>query len=153
MGIFVRGSSGHSRPHCSYARQDHEGAGLRGAIRQTGRFSRCRRGHENGALDILELIFQSISVRMKDAMRVRKTKKILQYTAIFEEAPEGGYIVRIPVLGCTTEGETFEEAKVMAQDVIRCYLASLIKHGEPIPEEGSTEIISTLKVPVFVPAL
>ena len=83
---------------------------------------------------------------------MRKVNKVLRYTAIFEEAREGGYIVRIPTLGCVTEGETFEEAKVMAQDAIRCYIASLLKHGDPIPEEGPTEIISSLSVPVTVPA-
>ena len=83
---------------------------------------------------------------------MRKAKKMLHYTAIFEEAPEGGYIVRIPTLGCVTEGETFEEAKAMAQDAIRCYVASLIKHGEAIPEEGPTEIVSALSVPVTVPS-
>lgn len=79
-------------------------------------------------------------------------KKSFHYTAIFEEAPEGGYVVRIPTLGCVTEGETFEEAKMMAEDAIRCYLSSLLKHGEPIPEEGPTEIISTLSVPMTVPS-
>ena len=81
-----------------------------------------------------------------------KMRKTLRYTAIFEEAPEGGYVVRIPTLGCVTEGDTFEEAKAMAQDAIRAYVASLIKHGEPIPEEGPTEILSTLSVPVTIPA-
>ncbi len=52
---------------------------------------------------------------------MHKTKKILKYTVIFEEAREGGYVVRIPVLGCVTEGETFEEAKKMAKDAIKCY--------------------------------
>lgn len=84
---------------------------------------------------------------------MRKKKRILQYTVLFEEAPEGGYIVRIPTLGCVTEGETFEDATAMAKDAIRCYVASLIKHGEPVPEEGPTEIISTLRIPVTVPAL
>ena len=78
---------------------------------------------------------------------MRKEKKMLRYTAIFEEAPEGGYVVRIPTLGCVTEGETFEEARDMAKDVICCYLTSLLKHGEPIPEEGPAEIISTIQVP------
>ena len=85
-------------------------------------------------------------------MHNNKLKKILRYTAIFEEAPEGGYVVRIPLLGCITEGETFEEAKVMAQDAIRCYIASLLKHGEAIPEEGPTEIMSTISVPMTVPS-
>ncbi len=82
---------------------------------------------------------------------MRKIKKIFQYSVVFEEAPEGGYVVRIPALGCATEGETFEEAKAIAQDAVRCYLASLVKHGEPIPEEG-TGIVSILKVPISVPA-
>lgn len=83
---------------------------------------------------------------------MRNIKKLLRYTVVFEEAPEGGYVVRIPTLGCVTEGETFEEAKAMAKDAIRCYVASLLKHGESIPEEGPTEIISTLSIPITVPA-
>jgi predicted RNase H-like HicB family nuclease len=51
-----------------------------------------------------------------------------------------------------TEGETFEEAKAMAEDAIRSYCASLLKHGEPIPEVGPTEAISTLSVPITIPA-
>jgi len=77
---------------------------------------------------------------------MRKQNKLLRFTAIFEEAPEGGYVVRIPTLGCVTQGETFEEAKAMAQDAIRACCASLLKHGEPIPEEGVGGIISTLSV-------
>ena len=79
-----------------------------------------------------------------------KIRKVFRYTAIFEEAAEGGYVVRIPTLGCVTEGETFEEAKKMAQDAIRCYLHSLIKHREPIPQEGPIEIMSTLSIPITI---
>ena len=84
---------------------------------------------------------------------MRKVKKVLHYTAIFEEAPEGGYVVRIPTLGCVTEGETFEDAKAMAEDAVRCYVTSLLKHGEPVPEEGPIEIVSSLSVPITVPVL
>ena len=34
-----------------------------------------------------------------------------------------------------TEGETLEEAFAMAKDAIEGYLASLIKHGDPIPDD------------------
>lgn len=81
---------------------------------------------------------------------MHKVKRIFRYTTIFEEAPEGGYVVRIPTLGCVTEGETFEEAKKMARGAIRCYLHSLIKHREPIPEEGPIEIMSALNIPITV---
>ena len=79
---------------------------------------------------------------------MKKISKVLRYTAVFEEAPEGGYVVHVPSLGCVTEGETFEEAKAMAVDAIQCLLASLKKHGEPIPEEGPVEIVASLAVPV-----
>jgi predicted RNase H-like HicB family nuclease len=81
-------------------------------------------------------------------MRKSKKIKMLQYTAVFEEAPEGGYVVRIPALGCVTEGETFEEAKLMAADAIQCYLGSLRKHREPFPKESPVEIITSIAVPV-----
>lgn len=81
-----------------------------------------------------------------------RSKRVVRYTAIFEEAPEGGYVVRIPTLGCVTEGDTFEQAKAMAQDAIRCTVASLLKHREPVPEEGPIEIVSALSVPIAVPS-
>ena len=59
-----------------------------------------------------------------------------EYTAIFEPAGEGGYIVHIPALGnLVTEGDTLEEAIAMANDVIRGYIECLIEDNCPIPEE------------------
>jgi len=37
--------------------------------------------------------------------------------------------------GCITEGDTLEEAKLMAKDAIKCYIESLVKDGESIPDE------------------
>jgi len=65
--------------------------------------------------------------------------KEYSYTVFFEPAPEGGYIVTVPALsGLVTEGDTLEEAREMARDAIRAYLESLMKDGEPIPEEEGT---------------
>ena len=59
-----------------------------------------------------------------------------QYTAVFEPAPEGGFVVTVPALpGLVTEGDTIEEARAMVKDAIHSYLESLIKHGEEIPIE------------------
>lgn len=77
--------------------------------------------------------------------------KIVRYTVIFEEAPEGGYVIRIPALGCVTESETLEGARHMAEDAIRCYCESLLKHGEPIPEEGQNELIGSISIPLSIP--
>ncbi|MDO9399562.1 MAG: type II toxin-antitoxin system HicB family antitoxin [bacterium] len=80
----------------------------------------------------------------------KKQAKIYKYTAIFEPAEEGGYIVTIPALpGCVTEGDTFEEAQKMAKDAIQCYVESLIKHGELVPEESKKEFIGIIEVPIF----
>ena len=46
----------------------------------------------------------------------------------------GGYTVTCPALpGLVTEGDTLEEARLMAADAIRGYLESLRMDGEPIP--------------------
>lgn len=81
-------------------------------------------------------------------------EKIYKYTAIFEPAEEGGYIVRVPVLGgLITQGETLSEAKYMVKDAIKCYLESLAEDGLPIPEEKEEVIPVIEKVQVdFVPA-
>ena len=84
---------------------------------------------------------------------MKKKKKILKYTTIFEPAEEGGYVVTVPALpGCVTEGDTFEEAVEMVKDAIKCYCGSLIKHGEPIPEEPEEEFIGVVEVPILMPA-
>ena len=61
----------------------------------------------------------------------------LRYTAVFEPAEEGGYIVTFPAIaGLATQGETLSEARTMAADCLRAYLESLQKDGEPLPYEA-----------------
>ena len=65
------------------------------------------------------------------------------YTAVFEPAEEGGFVVTFPAIpGLATEGETVEEAREMAADCLRAYLESLEKDGEPFAYEspGSPKI-------------
>ena len=65
-------------------------------------------------------------------------EKVYSFTVIYEPAEEGGFIVTVPAMpGLVTEGDTIEEAREMAVDAIRCYIASLQKDGEPIPDEDS----------------
>lgn len=52
-----------------------------------------------------------------------KKRKILEYLAVFQEEKEGGYSVWVPDLpGCTSQGETFEEALEMVKEAIKLYL-------------------------------
>ena len=75
-------------------------------------------------------------------MGMRKNKKIMtneySFTAVYEPVKEGGYQVVVPLLaGLVTYGRTFEEAKKMVRDAIKCYLESLKKDKETIPNENS----------------
>ncbi len=64
--------------------------------------------------------------------------KILNFTVVMTPDIDGGYVVTCPALpGLVTEGETLEDARVMATDAIRGYLESLEKNGEPIPTDES----------------
>ena len=57
-----------------------------------------------------------------------------KYLVYLEPAEDGGYIATCPALpGCVTQGETREEALAMIKDAIEGYIASLKKHGEPVP--------------------
>ncbi len=62
--------------------------------------------------------------------------KQYQYTVLFEPQ-ENGYNVIVPAIPeICTFGETLNEARAMAEDAIRCYLESAIKHGEAIPNDA-----------------
>jgi antitoxin HicB len=63
--------------------------------------------------------------------------QISSYTIILEPDPdEGGYTVTVPALpGCVTQGETIEEAIVMAKDAIRLFIETLMAEGQPVPQE------------------
>lgn len=67
------------------------------------------------------------------------------YTVLYERLQEGGYQVHVPAMPeIVTYGGTREEARLMAQDAIRCVLESAHLAGEPIPEdvESSTELVA-----------
>jgi len=63
----------------------------------------------------------------------------LSYRILLRPEPEGGYTVIVPSLpGCITYGKNLKEAREMAVDAIKVYLASLRKHGEPIVDDSDT---------------
>lgn len=62
--------------------------------------------------------------------------KTLNYTALFQKEPEGGYTVTVPMLpGCVTYGKNLQEARKMAEEAITLYIESLKAHKEEIPNE------------------
>lgn len=69
--------------------------------------------------------------------------RVLKYTVIYTQEPEGGFTVIVPTLpGCVTYGRDINEAKKMVEDAIRVYLESLQKHKESIPMEINSLISS-----------
>ncbi len=80
---------------------------------------------------------------------MKNIKKIYNFTAIFELAEEGGYVVYVPAIpGCMTQGETFEEAEMMAKDAIEGCLEVLKDMNEEIPTESDNFIIT--KIPAEI---
>ena len=72
--------------------------------------------------------------------------KNFYYNLIFRPEPEGGFTVIVPALpGCVSYGRTLAEAKRMAADAIKGYIASLKKHKEPIPSDNES-FISSIQV-------
>ncbi len=73
------------------------------------------------------------------------------YTAVFEPAQEGGYVVYFPSLpGVVTEGETLEEAREMATDLLTGYLELLVERGKPLPASDAPEAPEPIREPLTV---
>jgi len=72
------------------------------------------------------------------------------YTVHLQQEPEGGVTVMAPAPpGLVTYGESYDVAMAMAmaEDAIRCYIASLEKDGEPVPvdaEVSAQELVSRI---------
>lgn len=67
----------------------------------------------------------------------------LEFEVVLQPEDEGGFSVFVPRLpGCTSQGETREEALVMIKEAIEGYLESLEAHGDPIPEPVEVERVT-----------
>ena len=56
-------------------------------------------------------------------MTNNKRRKILEYNAVFQQEDGGGYSVWIPSLpGCTSQGDSFEEATQNIKEAVGLYL-------------------------------
>ena len=83
--------------------------------------------------------------RMGNPQRSR-SMQIHRYTVIFEPAEEGGYVVHVPALnGAATQGETLEEAREMAKDLIIGYLEALAKDGRSAPVEDLEPLTESVR--------
>jgi predicted RNase H-like HicB family nuclease len=71
----------------------------------------------------------------------------LRFRVHIEQDEDGVFVVECPTLpGCVSQGTTREEALANIRDAIEAYLASLAKHGEPVPPSVQEEVVE-IRVP------
>jgi len=72
----------------------------------------------------------------------------MRYHIVLRPEPEGGFTVMVPALpGCITWAADLEGARAMAREAIEAYVASLVRHGEPVPS-GEDELVETVDIQV-----
>jgi predicted RNase H-like HicB family nuclease len=82
---------------------------------------------------------------MEQAIMAREYR----YTAVFEPAEEGGFVVTFPALpGLITEGDSLEHARTMAAEALHGYLESLAKDGATCPAEDFQHSMPLIREPV-----
>ena len=73
------------------------------------------------------------------------TLPAMKFRVIIEPDEEGVFVVECPTLpGCVSQGQTREEALSNIKDAIAGYLASLKKHGEPVPLPITEEVVEVV---------
>ena len=66
----------------------------------------------------------------------------MKYRIVIEQDEDGVFVAEAPALpGCVSQGATRAEALANVKDAIAGYLASLAKHGEPVPPAIVEEIV------------
>jgi predicted RNase H-like HicB family nuclease len=66
----------------------------------------------------------------------------LRFRVLIEQDEDGVFVIECPNLpGCVSQGKTREQAIANIRDAIQGYLASLEKHGEPIPPLVGEDVV------------
>lgn len=69
-------------------------------------------------------------------------ESVVKFRVIIETDEDGVYVAQCPNLpGCVSQGETREKALENIKDAVEGYIASLKKHGEPLPPSIEEEYI------------
>ena len=66
----------------------------------------------------------------------------MRFRVLIEQDEDGVFVATCPSLpGCVSQGRTRAEAAASIRDAIEGYVASLKKHGEPIPPSIDEDIV------------
>ena len=77
----------------------------------------------------------------------KQHKVTADYPAVFSPAEEGGFVVTFPDFpGCVTEGDTFEEARSNAVEVLELWLEDLRAQNRSLPQHAGRPIVDELEV-------
>lgn len=69
------------------------------------------------------------------AVTRKKEHETIKFAITLEKDEDGFIVASVPALpGCHSQGRTKEEAIANIKEAISGYLASMRKHGEPIPK-------------------
>ena len=76
--------------------------------------------------------------------------KFYNFEIVIEKEPEDeGYLAYSPTLpGCFSNGKTIEETRRNIRDAIQLHIASLLAHGESIPQNENLVHVEELTVGV-----
>jgi len=77
-----------------------------------------------------------------DFSKRRSQINSMKYRVVIQPDEDGIFVAECPALpGCISQGKTRAEALDNIKEAITGYLASLKKHGEPVPPPISEEIV------------
>ena len=66
----------------------------------------------------------------------------VKFRVVIEQDEDGVFIATCPTLpGCVSQGATRDEAHRNVEDAVTGYLASLQKHGDPIPPSIEEDVV------------
>jgi antitoxin HicB len=69
----------------------------------------------------------------------------MKFVITLEEDEDGFIVAECPSLpGCVSQGRTREEALANIEEAVKGYIASLRKHGQPVPRAEVTELEVTV---------
>ena len=79
---------------------------------------------------------------MVDLQNGKLEVRRMKFRVVFEPDEDGVFVAECPTLpGCISQGATRDEALVNIKDAISGYIASLRKHGEPVPLPITEEVV------------
>lgn len=67
---------------------------------------------------------------------------VVRFRVLIEQDEDGVFVACCPSLpGCVSQGQTRAEAATSIRDAVEGYVASLKKHGEPIPPSIDEDVV------------